>query len=297
MRAALLALAVFAAASSASRPGVLLLAHGGSPEWNADVARIAAALDRRQPTELALGMADADAIQSALDRLGRRQVSRVVAVPLFIDSHSEVLDQTRYVLGLRDKPSETLIKAMDALPPEAMRVMHAMNHGAMPRFDQRAKTSLPVVMTSALDDDPLVEEIALDRARALSRAPARETVFLVAHGPVDERANGQWLGTIGRVAAAVKRGGRFKDAQAATIRDDSPPAVKQAAIADLRRRVAAASASGGAIVVPYLISRGGIEDHITSALSGLRYAWDGRTLSPDPRLTQWAQRRVAAARR
>ena len=45
-----------------------------------------------------------------------RKVPGVVAVPLFVSSRSEVIDQTQYVLGLRDKPSETLKRAMAALP-------------------------------------------------------------------------------------------------------------------------------------------------------------------------------------
>jgi hypothetical protein len=94
----------------------------------------------------------------------------------------------------------------------------------------------------------------------------------------------------------VKKRGGFSDVQVATIRDDSPRAVKQAAIDDLRARVEKASKSGRAVVVPYLVARGGIEEHITSALQGLDYAWDARTLAPDARLAQWAAKRAAEAK-
>lgn len=294
MIALLLAAATFCAA--APQQGVLLLAHGGGPEWNSEAARIAAALDKQAPTELALGMADAGEIQGALDRLAAKKVKRVVAVPLFISSRSEVLDQTQYVLGLRDKPSETLKRAMASLPPAAMLAMHAAHHGAMPSFDQRAKSAVPVVMTKALDDDPIVAAIALDRAKALSRDPRRETVFLVAHGPVDDKANEAWLATMRRVAESVEKNGRFEGVEVATIRDDSPGPVKQKAIDALRVRVAAASKTGRAVVIPYLIARGGIEDHIVEALQGLDYAWDAQTLAPDARLAQWAAKRAAEAR-
>ncbi len=300
MIAPLLALAAFAAAaapSTAAPQGVLLLAHGGGPEWNAEASRIAAALQTQGPTELALGMADADEIQAALDRLAAKKVARVVAVPLFISSRSEVLDQTQYVLGLREKPSETLIRAMASLPPAAMLAMHAMHHGSMPSFNARAKSPVPIVMTKALDDDPIVASIVLDRARALSQAPNKEIVFLVGHGPVDDKANGDWLSTMGRVAAFVKKRGGFAGVEVATIRDDSPESVKQKAVAGLRARVVKAAHGGRRpLVVPYLISRGGIESHIAEALHGLGYAWNGDTLAPDPRLAQWAAKRAAQAR-
>lgn len=299
MRALALGLALaagaWAGAPSAGSYGVLLLAHGGGAQWNAEAARIARSLSRQAPTELALGMADRDEIQAALERLAARRVSKVVAVPLFISSRSEVLDQTQYVLGLRAKPSETLKRAMAALPPEAMRAMHAMHGGKMPDLDARASTKLPVVMTKALDDDPVVADIELDRARALSKDPKRETVFLVAHGPVNDKENQDWLSTMRRVARIVKERGGFRDVQVATIRDDSPKPVKAAALRELRGRVRAAGKAGRAIVLPYLIARGGIEDHISAALAGLPFAWSGRTLAPDPRLARWASRQARAA--
>src|SRR5437879_7460335 len=77
--------------------GILLLGHGGSSEWNRavyDVQKIVA--DKKIPIEVALGMADPVSIQRAIDRLQQKHVEKIVAVPLFISSHSEVIDQTKY---------------------------------------------------------------------------------------------------------------------------------------------------------------------------------------------------------
>jgi sirohydrochlorin ferrochelatase len=320
MRTALLALAAasaLAAAPAAERAplGILLLAHGGNAEWNGEIAAIARSLDAETPTETALGMAELPALQAAVDRLERRGVGRIVAVPLFVHSRSEVLDQTRYNLGLRERPSEVLRDAMAAMTAAHAHAGHGAaahaHHGAhhaggreaagghsMSFSLERVRTTVPLTMTAALDDSAAVGDIVTRRARALSRDARRETVLLVAHGPVDEPANEAWLSTMRVQAARVRKAGKFRAAQALTIRDDAKPEVKKPALAALRRAVAEASRDGGrAIVVPYLIARGGIEHHITQALEGLEYAWDGRTLCPDPAIRAWAASRAAEAAR
>ena len=70
--------------------GILLLAHGGSREWNSEVQSLRDKVNAKVPVEVALGMADPATLQSALDRLAARGIRRVVAVPLFVHTRSEV---------------------------------------------------------------------------------------------------------------------------------------------------------------------------------------------------------------
>lgn len=293
--AALLAVSPIAAAQAPAQApyGILLLAHGGDAEWNQTIADIAKVLDAQAPTETALGMAQVPAMQQAVDALEKRGVKKIVAVPLFVHSRSEVLDQTRYALGLRDKPSEVLRDALAAMSQAHAHMHHAA--GAMPMSHMMefstttVRLKVPVVMTPALDDSEAVSQVLAQRAKSLSRTPGAESVVLVGHGPVDEADNAAWLKTMRLQAARVKKTGPYRDAAALTIRDDSRPEVKNPALAALRRAVEKASQKGGrAIVVPYLISRGGIESHVVDALEGLEYAWDGKTLCPDPTMTAWA---------
>lgn len=264
--------------------GILLLAHGGNPSWNAEAKRICESVDKTAPCELALGMADPASMQAALDALAARKVKKVVAVPLFVNSSSEVLEHTKYVLGLSPKPSEVFRDAMASMP-------HAHHHGHG-YSETRVKTSLPVKMTAALDDDALVAGILLARAKALSKDPKTETVVLVGHGPVDDQANEKWLKTMRSLAARLRKDGKFAGVEAATIRDDSPKAVKSAAIADLRGMISAAAKTTRVIVVPHLISRGGIETHVKEAVEGLPVAWSGETLAPHPDLSKWVLKRA-----
>ena len=81
--------------------GVLLLAHGGSAQWNDNVRALASRVDKDMPTEVAFGMATRANIQTAVDALAARGVKAIVAVPLFVSSYSSVVTSTEYLLGLR----------------------------------------------------------------------------------------------------------------------------------------------------------------------------------------------------
>ncbi|MBI3551572.1 MAG: hypothetical protein HY077_03575 [Elusimicrobia bacterium] len=270
-------------ACAADGYGILLLAHGGNDDWNKEIAAIGAQLAKQAPTEVALGMADSAEMQKAVSALEAKGVAKIVAVPLFINSSSEVMDQTRFVLGLRQKPSLILKEALSKAPHAGMKEhQHAFS-------ERRVATAVPVVLTPALDDSAAVLEVLVDRARSLSRDILRETVIIVGHGPVDDKADAVWLKTMDALALEVKKRCGFRAGKAATIRDDSPAPVKTQAAKNLRLLVQQASQGGGrVIVVPYLIARGGVEEHIVSILKGLDYAWDGKTLCPHPAIARWA---------
>src|SRR5262245_21431014 len=104
IRSALLAAGFAMAPVSAGQTGILLLAHGGSAEWNAQVTTLAAQVDVTKPTEVAFGMAARATIQAAVDRLRERGVTEIVAVPLFVSSWSSVITSSEYLLGQRAIP-------------------------------------------------------------------------------------------------------------------------------------------------------------------------------------------------
>ncbi len=294
MKAALAFVLFAAPLNVAAAPyGIILMAHGGSASWNREIEALRARVDARAPTETALGMADPAALQAAVDRLERRGVARIVAVPLFVQSRSEVLDQTRYALGLTDKSSEVLKRAY-----ERMGAAHSAHGAHRHEFSQtRVKAREPIVMASGLDDHPLVSRILMERAKALSRNPASETVVLVAHGPVDDAAMPSWRNSMTSLCGALAGGG-FRKCSFSLLRDDAAPEVRAAAVAELRAKVARAKTrKGRAIVVPVLIARGGIEEKIAKDLRGLDYAWDGRTLMPHEGFDAWVLERAAAADR
>ena len=88
--------------------------------WNQAVEDVQKSVGSKYHVEVAFGMADSREIQKAITALEKSKVKKIVAVPLFISSVSEVMDQTRFVLGLRSTPSK-----------EFMNHPHA-HHGAGP---------------------------------------------------------------------------------------------------------------------------------------------------------------------
>jgi len=240
--AVLLACASLAAASD----GILHLAHAGSPPWNAQIEALRVAVSSREPAALALGMADPGALQAGVDALEAAGVTRIAVVPLFVNSRSEVMDQTRYALGLTDKPSEVMRAAAERM--KGMKMPPGMAHHHMNMFSlkqARLKAGTSVVLASALDDAPFVSRVLLERAKALSREPAKETVVLVAHGPVDDAAVASWDKDLAAHAERIVKEGGFRAARTALRRDDAAPDVRGRAVASLRRRIESARKDGG----------------------------------------------------
>lgn len=289
----LLALAARAAAPSTATAnyGILLLAHGGDAGWNAEVERLRLSVDRDVPVETALGMADAKAIAAAQERLAKRGAQKIVAVPLFVHSRSEVMDQTRYVLGMAKEHSEVLRRALEGMAKAHAGHKMPAGHHAHSFSLERAVPKVPAVLTDALDGDPLVSAVLLSRARALSRDRQNETVVLVAHGPNDEKALPAWEKDLAAHAGYILKNGGFREARAFMLRDDAGPKVRGAAVKALRDYIEAQSAGGRVLVIPALLARGGIEHKIPKDLAGLRYGWDGRTMLPDPGFGKWLRAR------
>ncbi len=295
--AALFSASASVAQEAVSGPGVLLLAHGGAPSWNERVMAVAKEANATQPTEVAFGMASRASIQSAVDRLAARGVSHIVAVPLFVSSHSSVITSTEYLLGLR------------AEAPPDLKIFAKMNHaghGGPAAADPHAAhvdpaspitTSVPITMTPAFNRHPLVGQIVADRAKALSTAPASEAVIIVAHGPVPDDDNRRWLDDMAVLADIVRAAAPFAAVEYMTVRDDAGPAMREAATQELRGKVTAQVAAGRRVlIVPHVMSFGGIEQGIRKRLDGLSYTMADQGLMPDPRVGEWVRASVTGAR-
>ena len=295
-----IALSLAEVATQTSERGIVLMAHGGSATWNATVSDLRAKVDARVPTEVALGMATRATIQSAVDRLIERGVREIVAVPLFVSSHSSVIESTKYLLGARaDAPPELAVFARMSHGPRPA-AGAAPEHGehAPPADGTRpVQSSVPLRMGKALDDHPIVADILLSRASAISRDPAHEAVVLVAHGPVPDADNALWLEDMNRLAVRVRAAVPFAKVEAITVRDDAPAPVREAATADLRALVTRLSSGGSRVlIVPLLLSYGGIEAGIRKRLEGLDYTMASQGIMPDDRVLQWVLDAAGEAR-
>lgn len=277
-------------APKSDKPGILLLAHGGNQEWNNEVKKLVQETDKTFPTEVAFGMATKGNIEAAIHRLVERGVGEIITVPMFVSPYSSVVTSSQYLLG-----------AISEAPAD-LEIFAKMNHGhgdgehAAHSSDPTKPIKLPVPLriTDALGRHPLVARILLARAQSISQKVSEETVVLVAHGPVSDEENKKWLADMASLAEQMKRDGQFRDIRYMTVRDDAPAPIRDQATAELRQLIESIKTEKRrALVVPLLLSYGGIERGIKKRLEGLDYTTTNQALLPDERLVEWV---LASAR-
>jgi hypothetical protein len=290
------------------RSGVLLLAHGGHVQtWNEEVRHVADQVDLFIPTEVAFGMASKSTMQEGINRLIARGVTNIVAVPLFVSSHSSVIDSSAYLLGLRAQAPAELrdFAAMDhAMRHGNMAHDSSLNHQAVATNNPAATadqlkpitSSVPIRMTSALDHDEIVGDILTDRAASISTDPSHEVVVLVAHGPVSEDDNKLWLDDMNLIANQMRKHVFYAGIACITLRDDADDPVRNAATQQLRQLVKSIRQAGDTpLVVPLLLSYGGIETGLRKRLAGLDFKMPTEALLPDARIATWVLAQVKAS--
>jgi len=273
----------------AKKVGVLLLAHGGKQSWNDEVKKVAAQVEKIAPVEIAFGMASKATIQPAVDGLISRGATEIVAVPLFISSNSSVITSTQYLLGQRPDAPADLAKFASMNHGDSHGSSHSAHGNAKP-IDPLTpvSSSVPVKMLSALDSHPIVAEILLARAHAISKDPENEVIVIVAHGPVSDETNALWLNDMGRLAKSLEANSKFKRIEYLTVRDDAPEPIRSAATTEFRSIVSrAGNEKSTVLIVPLLLSFGGIEEGVKKRLDGLAYKISPQALLPDPRISTW----------
>ena len=282
---ALMLSVLFVMPLAAQTEGILLLAHGGSDAWNDEVSNLATRIEQTTPVEVAFGMAIKRTIQDAVDRLLEREVDGIVAVPLFISSHSSIIRATEYLLAVREEAvPELAILARMSHGPDASPAAHDAT------FDPTTpvETTVPIRMTTALDRHPLVADILVSLAETVSLNPEDEVAVIVAHGPSSDDDNRAWLEDMGILAELMREKTRLSRIEYLTVRDDAPEPIRGQAADELRALVNRATGEGkNVLIVPLLMSYGGIERGIRERLEGLTYRMSPKALLPDDRLTEW----------
>lgn len=260
--------------------GVLVMAHGGSAQWNKEVLAAVEPLQAEHNIEVAFGMADAASLQEGVRRLEQRGARRIGVVRLFVSGES-FRERTEQVLGIAPgAPTRTAANADHA--------EHGGGHSM--EFWRIATRSSFALSDQGLIEAPELGAVLADRARALSREPRQEDVLILAHGPGDDAENERWLAHLEARAETVRRALPFRSVRVATLREDWPEKRREAE-QRIRSFVAQASQSGGrALVIPFRVQGFG---PYAKVLEGLEYVSDGRGLVPDPGVTSWIAQQIA----
>jgi len=284
--------------------GVLIMAHGGSDEWNKNVKEAAEPLEALYPVEFSWGMANYVTLQKAIWKLEEKEVSKIVAVPLFISSYSPIIRQTEYLFGMRDSLADSPMPLMHhtqeyvEMTGAEVDSSNYFRGMLMPPNLQPLDISTKIIMAKPLDDHDVVAKILHKRIAGLSEQPARETVILAAHGPNRENDNKRWVANLESLSMKIQKlqeeqGPGFKQIFALTVRDDAPDAIFNQAMQNFRSLVRQANRFSDVIVVPVFLSSGGREQAIAGRLKGLDFRWNGKTLLPDSLLTEFLMNSVA----
>ncbi len=275
------------AADSDAKFGVLVMAHGGIDTWEREVAAALQPLRDEFPLHIAWGMADATSLQQGVDALEAQGVDRIGVVRLFISGESWY-ERTQQIFGLA--PGAPPKPATDGDDAHVGHGAHGGHSMAFWRVDSDASFA---ISKDGLADASEMGAVLAERARALSRDPAREDVLVLAHGPGDDAENARWLRKIDARAEAVRQALPFRRVQVMTLREDWPDK-REEAEAQVRAFVQRAGSEGGrAIVIPYRVQGFG---PYAKVLEGLDYASDGRGLVPSAQVTQWVRREAEALR-
>lgn len=268
--------------------GVVFLSHGADFNWNETMREAVQPLMKYYKIEFVFSMADQSTIQRAIRKLEQRGARAAVIVRAFALEESFRNDIERMV-GL-DVEGE----AQDVAdhPVHAGHGHGHGHHGAAASPPARIRTALPIQTVGGLGSSPLFAAALLDRARALSGNPARETVILVAHGSGSDHQNEQWRKTLETIADHMRKAGGsdFQAIKVATWREDWLDK-RAPSIEEIRAMIEDAKKQGGrAIVIPARITGQGFEKKF---LAGLDYDL-GSGFAPHPLFVRWVEEQIKA---
>jgi sirohydrochlorin ferrochelatase len=215
--------------------GILVIGHGSpSDSWCAPLRSVVANVSSPYPVELGfLEFVPNETINIAVDKLDEAGVTKIIAVPLFISSHSGHIGEIEYVLGLREelpemnmmsrpvfvegKEMERSIVSLEgryrvsympiAETVSAMGVTAKQHHGGGEAEEEElvpVDTETEIVLTNAIDDHWAIADILVDHATMLIEDPANETIVLIAHGTGNESNFAGWVSSSESLAEQVK---------------------------------------------------------------------------------------------
>ncbi|MGH8762900.1 MAG: CbiX/SirB N-terminal domain-containing protein [Nitrosospira sp.] len=264
--------------------GVVFLSHGSDFHWNETMREAVRPLVKRYKIEFAFSMADQATIERAIRKLEQRGAKAAVIVRVFAmeDSFRRSIER---MAGL-----DVENPVQDAPDTHAG---HGHGHGAAVPAP-RIRTSLPIQTVGGLGSSPLFAAALLDRARTLSKNPARDTVILVAHGSGSDHQNEHWNRKLEEIAEYMRKANgsasEFRAIKVATWREDWPDK-RGPWIEKVRTMVEEAGSHGGrAIVIPARTTGEGPEKKF---LSGLEFDL-GSGFAPHPMFVQWVDEQIKA---
>jgi hypothetical protein len=277
--------------------GFVFLAHGSDYHWNETMRENVAALGKRYKIEFAFSMADQPTIERAVRRLEQRGARAIGVVRVFglassfktgieniLGVHAEHM-----LAGENDAASRVVATPSGSRAAPLASASHGHGGhetGATPRI----RSSALLATLGGMEDHRYFAQALLERAKALSKDPRRETIILTAHGAGDDASNDHWRQLLASLAEQMRQGGgaNFRAIHFGTWREDWPDK-RGPEIAAIRQHVEEASRDGGrSIVVPARMQGRGDEK---TWLKDLSFEL-GSGFAPHPLFAQWFEEKI-----
>lgn len=255
--------------------GILVIAHG-SPRgtWCEPVREVVRSVASELPYPVELGFLEFvpnETINIVVDRLNEHNVTKIVAVPLFISSHSGHIEEIKYVLGLRKTPPE------EELIP--------------------VNTTAEIVLTDALDNSSLLAQTLAENAAELISEAENETVVFASHGCSNATYFEKWIESHESLAEQIKlilrhrKGISIEDVRFGFIHlpvEDNETIHPELG---LRAVVENVSVNSTPVVVANMVSVGFFtKKYIPMLLENLTYKYNGsKALCPHENIVKWVE--------
>ena len=249
--------------------GILALAHGYSDQGNQQWMEKFGPISKAYPTGYGLGMAmmSADHIQSAIDGLEAAGAETILVLRTETGDANSLNYQWEYIFGRRQDASYLTV--------------------------DRVTTSSDIIWGPSPTAHPIMGEIMLDNALALSTDPSNEMVVIMGHGPMTEKENQMDLAIMARHAEAIQAGGGFQDVKYWNVQDDLPKDKRAANVQIIRDWIAEARNEGmEVIVVTNALTQSGIMKRLQNDVEGTGARFNDTGLMQSPKFSDWIQAAV-----
>ncbi len=267
--------------------GILFVAHGSmknpqdtgcnkSTSWERGVLTSINSIRAKLPfnSEVVFTMWNTKCFDEGIERLENKLITEgkkldhLLVYPIFISSFSTVIEMQKYILKLR---TDRVIPI-----PMATKISFTGKVNFLPAIDYNPQVSMILANRAH-------KLIHLAKERGFSRKQME--LVLIMHGPVADRDNEKWVKMGQKYIEDVTYLFPLSKSHLISLRDDAPPEVSNRATEKLQKIVKKASLNNKqALILPLLLSKGGIEKGILKRLEGLDYSWLGEMIFPDKKL-------------
>ena len=260
--------------------GLLLMAHGGTEEWNEAVQNATTEISDKYPVEIAFGMADAGSIEESIRRLEGLGVEDVGVVRMFVSGESWY-ERTQQILGiLEGAPS----KGADETAPNTF----------MPMGFWKIETDIKFHLSEdGLADATEMDEVIVSRIKGLIRQPEREVAIVIAHGTGSDEEDSRWVKKITQRTQPAKLTLGRRDIKVFTLREDWF-AKRGEAESNIRTYMESVINDGlNPLVIPFRVHGFGPYARV---LEGLDYRADKLGLLPHENVNLWVANQLELLR-